>query len=108
VHNGDDLTTFIVPNVEKIRSLDLPDPQRPVQARSAKTLPLPFLDLYPVTCKKCVDVSKVLFPLIVGLSDEVSVAVMSVDGKSVSSFVIARWINFSSEEMEVICPWNPI
>ena len=54
------------------------------------------------------NVFKVLFPLILGLSDEVSVAVIYVDGKSVSSFVIPRWINFSSDEMEVICPWNPI
>jgi hypothetical protein len=29
VRKGDDLTIFIVPKVEKIRSLNLPDPQRP-------------------------------------------------------------------------------
>jgi hypothetical protein len=40
VRKGDDLTTFIVPKVEKIRRLDLPDPQGPVQACSGKTLPL--------------------------------------------------------------------
>jgi hypothetical protein len=37
---GDDLTTFIVPKVEKLRSLNLPDPQGPAQACSGKTLPL--------------------------------------------------------------------
>ena len=31
---ADDLTTFIVPNVKKIRSLNLPDPQGPVEACS--------------------------------------------------------------------------
>jgi hypothetical protein len=36
---GDDLTTFIVPKVEKIRSLNLPDPQGLAQACSGKTLP---------------------------------------------------------------------
>ena len=39
---GDDLTTFIVPEVMKIRSLNLPDPQVPVQACSRNTLPSPF------------------------------------------------------------------
>jgi hypothetical protein len=36
VHKGDDLTTFIVPKVEKIRRLNLPDPQsllRPVAGK---------------------------------------------------------------------------
>jgi hypothetical protein len=40
VRKGDDLTTFIVPKVEKIRSLNLPDHQGPAQASSGKTLPL--------------------------------------------------------------------
>ena len=40
MRKGDDLTTFIVPKVEKIRSLNLPDPQGPVQACSGKALPL--------------------------------------------------------------------
>jgi hypothetical protein len=31
---GEDLATFIVPKVEKIRSLNLPDPQGPAQACS--------------------------------------------------------------------------
>ena len=35
---GDDITTFIVPNVEKIRSLNLLYPQGPAQACSGKTL----------------------------------------------------------------------
>ena len=39
VRKGDDITTFIVPKVEKIRSLNLPDPQGPAQACSEKTLP---------------------------------------------------------------------
>jgi hypothetical protein len=29
MRKGDDLTAFIVPNVEKIRSFNLPDPQGP-------------------------------------------------------------------------------
>ena len=29
VHKGDDLTTFIVPKVERIRSLNLPEPLGP-------------------------------------------------------------------------------
>jgi hypothetical protein len=36
-------TTFIVPKVEKIRSLNLPDLQGPAQACSGKPLPLPLL-----------------------------------------------------------------
>jgi hypothetical protein len=40
VRKSDDLTTFIVPKVEKIWSLNLPDPQGPAQACSGK--PLPF------------------------------------------------------------------
>jgi hypothetical protein len=40
VSRGDDLTTFIVPKVMKIQSLNLPDPQGPVQACSGTTLPL--------------------------------------------------------------------
>jgi hypothetical protein len=43
VRKGDDLTTFIVPKVEKIRSLNLPYPHGPAQAFSGKTLPV-FLD----------------------------------------------------------------
>jgi hypothetical protein len=42
VRKGDDLTTFIVPKVEKIRSLNLPDPQGLAQTCNGKTLPLPF------------------------------------------------------------------
>jgi hypothetical protein len=38
VREGDDLTTFIVPKVEKIRRLNLPDPQGPAQACSGKIL----------------------------------------------------------------------
>ena len=38
MRNGDNLTTFIVPKVMKIRNLNPPDPQRPVQACSGKTL----------------------------------------------------------------------
>ena len=38
VRRGDDLTTFIVPKVEKIRSLNLPDPQGSTQACSGKIL----------------------------------------------------------------------
>jgi hypothetical protein len=41
VRKGDDLTTFTVPKVEKIRSHNLPDPQGPLQAYNRKTLPLP-------------------------------------------------------------------
>ena len=40
---GDDLITFKVPKVEKIRSLNLLEPQGPAQACSGKTL--------PVTCR---------------------------------------------------------
>jgi hypothetical protein len=40
VRKGDDLTTFIVPKVEKIRSLNLPEPHGPAQARSGKALSL--------------------------------------------------------------------
>ena len=36
------LTTFTVPKVEKIWSLNLPDPQGPSQACIGKTLPLPI------------------------------------------------------------------
>ena len=43
MRKGDDPTTFIVPKVEKIRSLNLPDPQGPAQACSRKTLALPLL-----------------------------------------------------------------
>ena len=43
VRNDDDFTTFIVPKVEKIRSLNHPDPQGHVQACSGKTLPLLLL-----------------------------------------------------------------
>ena len=39
--DGDDLITFVVPKVEKIRSPNLPNPQGPAQACSGKTLPLP-------------------------------------------------------------------
>jgi hypothetical protein len=39
MRKGDDLTTFIVPKVEKIRSLNLPDPQGPTQACSGKNVP---------------------------------------------------------------------
>jgi hypothetical protein len=46
VRNGDELTTFIVPKVEKIRSLNLPDPQGPVQACNGK--PLPYTVYVPV------------------------------------------------------------
>jgi hypothetical protein len=35
--------TFIVLKVEKIRSLNLPDPHGPVQACNGNTLPLPLL-----------------------------------------------------------------
>jgi hypothetical protein len=40
VRKGDDLTTFIVPKVKKIRSLNLPDPQGPAEACSGTALPL--------------------------------------------------------------------
>jgi hypothetical protein len=40
VRKGDDLTTLLVPNVKKIRSLNLPDTQGPVQACSGKLLVL--------------------------------------------------------------------
>jgi hypothetical protein len=33
-----------MPEVEKIQSLNLPDPQGPFQACSGKTLPLPVID----------------------------------------------------------------
>jgi hypothetical protein len=36
---GDDLTTFIVPKVEKIRTLNLREPQEPSQAFSGIALP---------------------------------------------------------------------
>ena len=39
MRKGDDLITFTLPKVEKIRSLNLPYPQGPVQACSGKTLP---------------------------------------------------------------------
>ena len=42
MRKGDDLITFIVPKVEKIRGLNLPDPHGPAQACSGKALPLPF------------------------------------------------------------------
>jgi hypothetical protein len=42
VCKGDDLTTFIGPEVEKIRSVNVPDPQGPAQACSGRTLPLPL------------------------------------------------------------------
>jgi hypothetical protein len=42
VRRSDDLTTFIVPKVEKIRSLDLPDLQGPFRACS-RAKPLPYL-----------------------------------------------------------------
>jgi hypothetical protein len=45
VRKGDDLTTFIVPKVEKIRSLNLPDPQGPAQASSGRTLPVPYFGM---------------------------------------------------------------
>ena len=35
---ADDLTAFIVPNVKKIRGLNLPDPHGPVQACSGTAL----------------------------------------------------------------------
>ena len=37
MRKGDDLTAFIVPKVEKIQSLNLPDPQGPAQACGGKT-----------------------------------------------------------------------
>ena len=37
---GNDLTTFVVPKVEKMRSPNLPDPKGPAQACSGKTLPI--------------------------------------------------------------------
>jgi hypothetical protein len=40
--SGDDLTTSIVPKVQKIRSLNLSDSQGPTQACSGKTLPITF------------------------------------------------------------------
>jgi hypothetical protein len=40
VRKGNDLTTFTVPEVEKIRSLNLPDTQGPAQACIGKTLPI--------------------------------------------------------------------
>jgi hypothetical protein len=43
---GDDFTTFIMPKVEKIRSLNLPDPEGPAQACSGKTLPTSLSRLY--------------------------------------------------------------
>jgi hypothetical protein len=52
VRKGDDLSTFTVPKVEKIRSLSLPDPQGPAQACNGKTLPLP-LALYGVETSTC-------------------------------------------------------
>ena len=52
MRKGDDLTTFIVPKVEKIRSLNLRDPQGPAQACSGKALPLPFLIILRDTNKK--------------------------------------------------------
>jgi hypothetical protein len=39
VLEGDDLTTFIVPKVEKFRSLNLPNPHGRSEARSGKALP---------------------------------------------------------------------
>ena len=42
MRKGDDLTTLIVPKVEKIRSFNLPDPQGPAKTCSGKTLPLPL------------------------------------------------------------------
>jgi hypothetical protein len=44
VLKGDDLITFVVTKVKKIRSLNLPNPQEPVQACSGKTL------TYLLTC----------------------------------------------------------
>jgi hypothetical protein len=41
VRKGDDLTTFIVPKVEKIRSLKLLEPQEPAQACKGKISPSP-------------------------------------------------------------------
>ena len=38
MRKGDDLTIFTVPKVEKIQSLNLPDPQGPARACSGKTL----------------------------------------------------------------------
>jgi hypothetical protein len=49
VRKGDDLTTFIVPKVEKIRSLNLPDPQGPAEACSGKTLPLIIIIIISAT-----------------------------------------------------------
>ena len=43
MRKGDDLTTFMVSKVEKIRSFNLPDSQGPSQACSGKKLPLPIL-----------------------------------------------------------------
>ena len=41
MRKGDDLTTFIVTKVEKIRSLNLPEPQEPAQACRGKISPSP-------------------------------------------------------------------
>jgi hypothetical protein len=46
VRMGDDLTTFIMPKVEKIRGLNLPDPQGPSQACIGKTLPFTFIVMF--------------------------------------------------------------
>jgi hypothetical protein len=45
-----DLITFTMPKVEKIQSLNLPDPQGPAQNCRGKTLPLPVYQ--PGKCKE--------------------------------------------------------
>ena len=42
MRKSDDLTTFIVPKLEKIQNLNLLEPQEPHQACSGRPLPLPF------------------------------------------------------------------
>jgi hypothetical protein len=53
VRKGDDLTIFIVPKVEKIRSLNLPEPQGPTWACSGKTLPLYGLRVGILKSRSC-------------------------------------------------------
>jgi hypothetical protein len=61
VSKGDYLTTFIVPKVEKIRSLNLADPQGPTCASSGKTLPLhyaiPHINVFRVVEEQTVIIS---------------------------------------------------
>jgi hypothetical protein len=51
VRKADDFTTFTVPKVEKIRSLNLLDPKGPAQARSEKTFIYKGKDLSVTACK---------------------------------------------------------